>query len=174
MDPFLGQIIMFGGNFAPKGWRFCDGSMLSVSANTALFSVIGTIYGGDGQTNFALPDLRGRAPIQAGQAPGLAMYHLGSSGGSEQQTLTVNQMPRHNHSMHGELASADKKSPQGNMLALVPDGRQIYAEPIEAEDRTLADSSIGQSGGNAAFDIRGPYLTTLFIIAVEGVYPSRP
>ena len=172
MDPFIGQIMMFAGNFEPRGWAFCNGQLLPISQYTALFSILGTTYGGDGRTTFGLPNLQGRTPVHTGTGGGLAPVQLGQSGGAETHTLTVNEMPSHNHSMHGELAVADKQTPQGNMLALTP-ANPIYAAPVPAEDRTMAPSSIGNTGGNQSFGLRSPYLAVNFIIALEGIYPSR-
>lgn len=172
MDPFIGQIIMFGGNFAPRGWAFCNGQLLSIAQNTALFSILGTTYGGNGQTTFGLPNLQGRVPVHPGTGAGLPPVSLGQMAGSPTHTLTINEMPTHNHSFHGELAAADKQTPQGNMLALTP-GTPIYAAPIPADDRTMAPSSIGATGGNQAFDLHSPYLAVNFIIALEGIFPSR-
>jgi microcystin-dependent protein len=174
MDPFIGQIMMFAGNYAPRGWAFCDGQLMSIQSNTALFSILGTTYGGNGTTTFALPDLRGRVAVHAGTGagPGLSPVALGQSAGSPTHTLTINEMPSHNHSMHGELAVADKQTPQNNMLALTP-GSPIYAAPIPAEDRTMAPSSIGVAGGNQPFDLHSPYQAVNFIIALEGIYPPH-
>ncbi|WP_186456829.1 phage tail protein [Sphingomonas suaedae] len=172
MDPFIGQIIMFGGNFAPRGWAFCDGQIMSIASNTALFSILGTTYGGNGQTTFALPDLRGRSPVHPGTGPGLPPVALGQMAGSPTHTLTTLEMPIHNHSFHGELANADKQTPQGNMLALTP-GTPIYAAPVPADDRTMAPTSIGMAGGSQPFDLHSPYLAVNFIIALFGVFPSR-
>lgn len=172
MEPFLGQIMMFGGNFAPRGWAFCDGQLLSIAQNTALFSILGTTYGGDGRTTFGLPDLRGRAPVHPGNGPGLTPIALGQKAGAETHTLTLNEMPSHSHSMHGELAVADKQTPQGNMLALTQNN-PIYAAPVPADDRTMAPSSIGNTGGSQSFGLRNPYQAVNFIIALQGIFPSR-
>lgn len=172
MDPFIGQIMMFGGNFEPRGWAFCNGQLMSIAQNTALFSILGTTYGGDGRTTFGLPDLRGRAPVHFGSGGGLAPVQLGQMGGAETHTLTVNEMPAHSHSMHGELAIADKQTPQGNMLALTP-GNPIYAAPVPADDRTMAPSSIGNAGGSQPFGLRSPYQAVNFIIALQGIFPPR-
>ncbi|MFL9842736.1 tail fiber protein [Sphingomonas sp. ST-64] len=172
MEPFLGQIMMFGGNFAPRGWAFCNGQVMSINSNQALFAILGTTYGGDGRNTFNLPDLRGRAPVHAGTGNGLPTVNPGQMGGAPEHTLTIAEMPTHNHSLHGELAPADKPTPQGNMLGLTPNS-PIYTAPAPAQDRTFADSSIGNQGGNQAFDLHSPYLGVNFIIAVEGIFPSR-
>ncbi|MFL9839636.1 tail fiber protein [Sphingomonas sp. ST-64] len=172
MEPFVGQIMMFGGNFAPRGWAFCNGQLLSIQSNTALFAILGTTYGGNGQTTFGLPNLQGRVPMHAGTGPGLPPVALGQMAGSPTHTLTVAEMPSHNHTMHGELAPADKPTPQGNMLGLTPN-TPIYTAPVPAQDRTFAATSIGMAGGNQPFDLHSPYLAVNFIIALVGIFPSR-
>lgn len=178
MDPILGQIILFGGNFAPQGWAFCNGQLLPISQNAALFSLLGTIYGGDGVRTFALPDLRGRAPIHFGQGPGLSNYALGQVGGQESVTLTVTEMPAHTHSVAPAATSSD---------ATVPDPHnQIFAKTATrtTSTNTYAPAS-SKNGAMAAFDsaIAGgsqphsnlqPYVAMNYIIALQGVYPSRP
>ena len=116
-EPFVGEIRMFAGNFAPQGWAFCDGQLLSVNQNDALFSLLGTIYGGDGRTTFGLPDLRGRLPMHAGTGPGLSPQRMGSMGGQENVTLTVNEMPAHSHSANAQSVTANSNDPHGRMLA---------------------------------------------------------
>lgn len=176
MEPFLGQIIAFGGNFAPRGWAFCDGQLLPINQNQALFSILGTTYGGDGRTTFALPDLRGRSIVHPGHGPGLTSIRLGEKSGRENVTLTINEMPNHNHSvtLHGETALADNAGAQGRMLSQTPNN-PIYADPIAADNKTMAADSIGELsvGGGVGFNIRNPYVGINVIIALQGTFPSR-
>ncbi|MCA9638552.1 MAG: phage tail protein [Myxococcales bacterium] len=164
MEPFLGQIMMFAGNFAPRGWALCDGQLLPISQNQALFSILGTTYGGDGRTTFALPDLRGRAPIHAGHGPGLSDYRLGQKGGAESVTLTVNQMPSHNHTlaMNGEGAATK----QAGYLA----ASEIYGETA---DKSAPANTISNAGGNQPVSNIQPYVVVNYIIALQGIFPSR-
>jgi len=171
-EPFIGQVILFAGNFAPRGWAFCDGQLMSIAQNTALFSILGTTYGGDGQTTFALPDLRGRVPVHPGQGPGLSFYDLGQVGGSETNTLTVSQMPVHNHLLGGSSQTADQASPSGNVLATEPTGSTALYHTA-APDQTLNPASIGVSGGSQPVENIQPFSCLNFIIALEGIYPSR-
>src|SRR6185503_14662217 len=120
-EPFIGEIIMFAGNFAPRGWAFCEGQLLSIAQNSALFSILGTTYGGDGQTTFALPDLRGRAPMQWGQGPGLTPRFLGESSGAENVTLISTQMPAHTHALNASGAQGDAPTPSGTVNAVLLD-----------------------------------------------------
>lgn len=176
MEPFIGQIIMFGGNFAPRNWAFCDGQLLAISSHSSLFSILGTTYGGDGRTTFALPDLRGRVSIHPGNGPGLTEYRLGQRGGQEDVTLTAQQMPSHNHSpkLHGEETVADNGDPAGRMLALTPNNF-TYGAPVAADNRPMASESITSSnvGGNMSHTNIQPYECVNYIIALQGVYPSR-
>lgn len=173
MEPFIGQIVGFGGNFAPRGWALCDGQLLAISQNTALFSILGTTYGGDGRTTFGLPDLRGRSIVHAGSGPGLSHVNLGQKGGSENFTISAQQMPSHNHvaTLHAETAPPDASNAQGKMLAL----SNIYADVIATEDRTMAPQSVQvqNAGGGQAVTHRGPYQAINVIIALVGVFPSR-
>ena len=169
-EPFLGQITHFAGNFAPRGWAFCEGQLLPISQNTALFSLLGTIYGGDGRTTFALPDLRGRAMIGPGRGPGLTPFTVGQKGGAETETLTTNQLPSHTHALHGETARASTNNPEGGMLALPSEN--IYAAPAAADNKVMAAESIVNTGGGQAFSIRDPYLAIWPIIALVGIFPS--
>lgn len=177
MEGYIGQIIMFGGNFAPRSWAFCDGQLLSIAQNTALFSIIGTIYGGDGRTTFALPDLRGRAPIHAGNGPGLSDRRLGSKGGQETHTLAVAEIPSHNHSvsLHAERGLPTTTDPANNMISQHAAGNNAF-KPYDAnEDKAMATQSIRQSnvGGNQSHNNMQPYLTVNYIICLQGIFPSR-
>jgi microcystin-dependent protein len=175
-DPFIGQITMFGGNFAPRGWALCDGQLLSISSNQALFSILGTTYGGDGRTTFALPDLRGRVPIHKGTGSGLPPYSLGQRGGQVNITLTQANLPAHTHAagsgkMRATPSPADTSDPTGNTLAMAP--------AYKAENSTvdMAAGTIGgdtaSTGGNQQFDNMPPYQAINYIIALVGVFPSR-
>lgn len=174
MTPFIGQIMMFAGNFAPRGWAFCDGQLLPIANYTALFSIIGTTYGGDGKTTFALPDLRGRVAISAGQGPGLSNYVEGARGGHESVTLTQTNMPPHNHSLNVKNAAGNTSAPAGNALA----GHGTSVPPqgnfsTDAPDNQASNASVGNTGGGIPFSVMQPYLTIRYVIALEGVFPSR-
>ena len=171
-EPFVGEIRMFAGNFAPQGWAFCDGQLLAISQNDALFSLLGTIYGGDGQTTFALPDLRGRIPVHMGSGPGLSPRQLGSNGGNETVTLTVNQLPPHSHALNGTDAAATANSPAGNVPA-ASNTIDLYATADPVASDALASSSLGNSGGSQPHSNLMPFLCVNFIIALFGIYPSR-
>jgi len=184
-EPFIGQIIMFGGTFAIRGFAECAGQLEPISQNTALFSILGTTYGGDGHTTFALPDLRGRAPVGSGQGPGLSPRREGQRYGYEQITLTVLNMPPHNHPAQGGGAVATQSpgqsnspSQNNNMLA-TPDkiGRDnvnIYA-PADGDTVTLSgsDIAIGNTGGGQPFPVESPSLVINFQIALTGIFPPR-
>ena len=218
MEPFIAQIMLFGGNFAPRGWAFCDGSLLPISQNTALFSLIGTIYGGDGRTTFALPDLRGRAPIHQGHMPGgQYSYRLGQRGGQESNTLNTSHLPAHNHPVSGSgggisgsatatisgapgvtmNVSDDNdagEEPNGNYLGK-NDAGALYASghngtmasgAISADAETLAVSadtsglsvnmsglSTGNTGGGQPIQNMQPDIAMNYIIALQGIFPSR-
>ena len=171
MDPFIGAIIQFGGNFAPRGWALCDGQLLSINAYSALFSVLGTTYGGDGRSTFGLPDLRGRAAIHPGNGPGLSSYSLGERGGSEKNTLTTSQLPSHTHNLVGYRGTADKNNPDGNALS-GPSAGFIYQSGV-TPNKNMAAGSIGHTGAGQAVNNIEPYLCVNFIIALQGTYPSR-
>lgn len=169
-EPFVGEIRMFAGNFAPRGWAFCDGQLLAVSQNDALFSLYGTIYGGDGRTTFGLPDLRGRIPLHQGHGPGLSERRLGSKGGAEKVTLTTNQLASHSHDWNGNTATATDAGPQGKVLA-TPSGLRLF-EPA-GQDTDLASSTIANTGGSQSHTNLMPTLCVHFIAALVGIYPSR-
>jgi microcystin-dependent protein len=173
MNPYLGQIVGFGGNFAPRGWATCDGQLMAIAENTALFSLLGTIYGGDGRNTFALPDLRGREVVHAGSGPGLPVVSEGENGGAVQFTMTTAQLPTHSHtaSLHAESAQPSAQNATGNLLGL----SQIYAPEAAGPNLTMSAESIvgGNTGGGQPVQIRSPYQAILFIIALVGVYPPR-
>ena len=169
-EPFVGEIRMFGGNFAPRGWAFCDGQLLAVSQNDALFSLFGTIYGGDGRTTFGLPDLRGRIPIHAGNGPGLSQRRLGAKSGTETVTVTVNQLPTHTHPMQASADAANSPNPQNNVAS-----ETLTATPYFDDTPTvpLNAASITNTGGSRSHTNLMPYLCVHFIVALFGIYPSR-
>ncbi len=166
-EPFLAEIRMFGGFFAPRGWAFCDGRLLPVNQYDALFSLVGNIYGGDGRSTFGLPDLRGRLPIGTGQGPGLSNRRLGSSGGTERVTLSVDELPQHNHTMLGSTQNADIDVPLGAVPAIT-DGNSYNAGGALVSMPATTATGGGQSHSNLM-----PYTCINFIIALQGVYPSR-
>ena len=169
-EPFVGEIRMFAGNFAPRGWAFCDGQLLAVSQNDALFSLFGTIYGGDGRTTFGLPDLRGRLPIHAGSGPGLSPRTLGSKGGAETVTVAVNQLPSHTHPFNASTSIADEAAPAGNTLGQ-PNAANLYFETDPSQ--AMATSAITSVGGSQPHTNLMPFLCVNFIVALVGIYPSR-
>ncbi|PWV98850.1 microcystin-dependent protein [Hoeflea marina] len=171
-EPFIGEIRMFAGTFAPRGWEFCNGKLLSISENDALFSLFGTIYGGDGQVTFGLPDLRGRIPLHQGHGPGLSPRLLGSMGGSEEVTLTVAQLASHPHDFNGNTAAATESAAQGRMVAdASANSIRMYANTDPTAD--FASVMIGISGGNQAHDNMMPTLCVNFIVSLYGIFPSR-
>ena len=175
-DPFIGCIFHFAGNFAPRGFMLCQGQLLAISSNTALFSILGTTYGGNGQTNFALPDLRGRTAIGAGQGPGLSNIDLGQVAGTETVTLTTQNLPAHNHQVRCDTNPASVGAPANNLLAdsgsSQSGGVPVYSNS-GAPTGSLNPKSVGPSGGSQPIDIHNPFLGMNYIIAVEGIYPSR-
>lgn len=171
MDPFLGEIKMFGGNFAPSGWALCNGQLLPISQNTALFSLLGTFYGGDGVQTFALPNLQGRVAVHWGQGAGLSSYVIGQQGGSESIALTQQQMPQHNHTM-GTLSSPGTASRPNTQLLAQPTSGSIYG-PAPSDGSALNQAAISQAGGNQPHANIQPYLSVTFIIALRGIFPSR-
>ncbi|WP_414568798.1 phage tail protein [Nostoc sp. CCY 9925] len=176
-DPYIGEIRMFGGNFAPVGWALCDGQLLPISGNDALFALIGTTYGGDGQTNFALPDLRGRAPIHQGTGTGLSPRNIGKPIGAEAVTLTTDQLPQHNHSLTANTNSnpgvitATDKSPVNNVPATGT--LEMYARPSDPLVSMSANAIAPFVGGSQPHSNMQPFQAINFIIALEGIFPQR-
>ncbi|ESS66647.1 microcystin dependent protein MdpB [Methyloglobulus morosus KoM1] len=174
MEGYIGQIIMFAGNFAPTNWAFCNGQLLSIAQNTALFSIIGTTYGGNGTTNFALPDLQGRVALHAGNGAGLTPYVLGEQGGAEAVTLTLPQIPAHNHSLMANSGNGDQLSPSGNVSATVNDGaRTQYPGYSTTPNAAMSAAAISPTGGNQPHTNIQPFLAVNFIICLQGIFPSR-
>jgi len=181
MEPYIGEIRMFAGDYAPRGWALCDGRLLSVNHYHTLFSIIQTYYGGDGMSNFAVPDLRGRAAIQPGQGPGLSNYQLGQRGGAESVTITQQQMPAHSHSLMATNAASNQPLPAGNAIATYIDQStqlpDILFNDLSDQATTINAMnarSIGTTGGSQPLGIMQPYLAINYIIALEGIYPPRP
>jgi len=173
-DPFVAEIRMFAGNFAPTGWAMCDGQLLPISQNTALFSLLGTFYGGDGRTTFALPDLRGRIPLQQGQGPGLSNRDLGETGGSSTVTLLTTEIPSHTHQIKAVTASGTSTDPTNKTWAQARYGRvadQIYA--TGAPDTQMSSNAMSTVGSGLPHNNMSPYLCVTFIIALQGIYPPR-
>jgi microcystin-dependent protein len=175
MEPFIAEIKMFAGNFAPQGWALCNGQLMSIAQNTALFSLIGTTYGGNGQTTFALPDLRGRMAVHAGQGPGLTPYTLGEVKGVENVTLLSTQMPIHTHSATGNSGNAELGSPAGGVWAAPVDstGAAGAGYTTQPPNAPMSPAAIGTAGGSQPFSVIQPLLCVNFIIALVGIFPSR-
>ncbi len=172
-SPFLAEIRIFAGNFAPTGWATCDGQLIPISQNTALFSLLGTTYGGNGTSTFALPNLQGAAPLDAGQGTGLSLRTLGESGGQQTVTLVGAQMPAHAHSAQA-YANAGGKGPAGNAWS-DPNERGIGAyAPSSGSNVLMNPLGLSASGGNLPHNNMMPYLCLTFIIALQGIFPSRP
>lgn len=171
-DPFIGEIKMFGGNFAPRGWALCDGQLLQIAQNNALFALLGTIYGGDGRTTFGLPDMRGRIPLHQGNASDLSNRPIGQKQGTERETLTVSQIPEHNHSFHVASDAPDTGYPAGQYLA-ANGGEELYSAAGAAPDRSLDVNAVSLVGGAQSHNNMMPYLCVNFIIALVGIFPSR-
>lgn len=169
-DPFVAEIRIFPFNFAPRGWAWCDGQLLPLSQNTALFSLLGTTYGGDGKSNFALPDLQGRAPMHPGQGPGLSLHDLGETGGSETVTLLESEIPAHSHSTSVSLADGTNQSPVGEKLATGVGIGQYAAPGVLTQ---LNPNTLTPAGGDQPHNNLMPYLTFYFCIALQGVFPPR-
>jgi|SRR6185437_1830040 microcystin-dependent protein len=175
-DQYLGEIRMFGGNFAPVGWALCNGQLLSISQNAALFSILGTTFGGDGVQNFGLPDLRGRAPLHWGQGTGLSNYVLGEQTGTENVTLLQNQMPMHTHQVQASTTNGSSSTAQNAVPATAAPARGQSSGPDiygTAVNTTMNPQMISASGGSQPHENMQPSLCVSFIIALQGIYPSR-
>jgi microcystin-dependent protein len=170
MDPFVAEIRIFPFNFAPRGWAWCDGQLLPLSQNTALFSLLGTTYGGDGKSTFALPDLQGSAPMHPGQGPGLSFHDLGETGGSDTVSLLTSEIPFHNHQIKAVPEPADLKTPENYSLAASTQGK-VYA--AGTPNVQMALNQMTAVGGSLPHNNLMPYLTTYFCIAMQGVFPPR-
>lgn len=189
-EPFLGEIRMVGFNFAPRGWALCQGQLMSIAQNSALFSLLGTTYGGNGQTTFALPDLRGRSPVGMGQGPGLSPITQGELSGTENVTLTSAQMPMHTHATAATASFAVAGTPSnanatpsttnnilGASQAGGPPSAAIWSDalnnPVTLGNTETVNVTVQPAGESAPFSIRDPYIGTNFVIALEGIFPSR-
>jgi|SRR6266403_2624902 len=170
-QPYVGEIRMFGGNFAPAGWAFCNGALLPISENETLFNLIGTTYGGDGQATFGLPDLQGRIPLHAGQGPGITQnYQLGEMAGVESVTITTATTPIHTHTLVGSTANATDPNPGGNILA---SSTVLKPYLVDFTNNQLAGSSISMVGGSQPHDNMMPFLVVSFIISLFGIFPHQ-
>jgi microcystin-dependent protein len=170
VDPFLGEIRMFGGNFAPLGWAFCEGQLLAIADNDALFALIGTTYGGDGQETFALPDLRGRAPLHMGTGASGTPYPLGDQGGVETVTLTTDQTAAHSHNFMASTVDGNSANPGATVVVAKGSVSPYVQDVVSAQ---MAQASVTPAGGSQPHENRQPYLAIRFIIALEGIFPSQ-
>jgi microcystin-dependent protein len=171
-NPFVAEIRIFAGNFAPTGWALCDGQLLPISQNTALFSLLGTTYGGDGRTNFALPNLQGSAPLDAGQGPGLSLRDLGEFGGEQTVTLLQTEMATHKHSAQS-VATSGQAAPDNNNWGAAGFGRPPLYAPTSANNVQMNPFATSIAGGNLPHNNMPPFLGLTFIIALQGVFPPR-
>jgi microcystin-dependent protein len=167
-QPYVGEIRIFAGNFNPNGWAFCDGQLMSISENETLFNLIGTTYGGDGQETFAVPDLRGRAPVHMGTNAGIN-FQIGEEGGSESVTLTTGQFPNHTHAMIGSTGNGSQKDPSNTILA---GSTTITPYATETPNKAMAANSLNAQGGNQPHENMQPYLVISYIISLFGIYPQ--
>ncbi len=171
-DPFLCEIRLFGFNFAPRGWMRCEGQLLAISQNVALFSILGTTYGGNGTTTFALPDLRGRSPVHWGQGPGLQPHGLGEVGGESAVSLLATEMPSHTHAVSAVAGVGTSEVPNSATLAQSSIRSDLYTNSVNTMT-TMSPTTVGVAGGSQAHNNMPPYLAAAFCIAVEGVFPTR-
>ena len=172
LEPFIGAICMFGFNFAPKNWATCDGQLVQIQQNTALFSLIGTTFGGNGVQTFGLPDFRGRVPVHQGQSTSGTVYTMGEAAGSETITLTTSQMPMHNHMVNANSANGDTGAPAGAIFANSGATDREYLSTGQPNEQ-MSPNIVSQNGGNQPHDNMQPFLTVNFCIALYGIFPSR-
>lgn len=172
-EPFVAEIRIFAGNFAPAGWALCNGQIIPISQNTALFSLLGTTYGGNGTTTFALPNLQGMAPLQAGQGPGLSNYDLGQSAGAASVTLIASEMPAHTHSVSATAAPGDNPDPNGNVWGLAGAARGTNMYSAGPGNSAMSPSAFATAGSSQPHNNMPPYLALNFIIALQGIFPPR-
>jgi microcystin-dependent protein len=170
MSPYVGEIRMFAGNFAPNGWMFCEGQTLPISENDVLFQLIGTTYGGDGQETFNLPNLASRVPIHMGTSPSGTTYQIGEMAGTEQETLTIQQIPNHNHAMTASTAAGGTNSPANGVLAASP-SVQVFI--VDSPDNNLNPAAVQPQGGSQPHENCQPFLCINFIISLFGIFPSQ-
>ena len=173
MDPFVAEIRIVGFNFAPKGWAFCNGQLMPISQNTALFSLLGTIYGGDGKSTFALPNLQGNAPMHWGQGPGLSNRGIGEAGGAPTVTLVQAQMPVHTHQAQANASGNNRLSPTGNAWSSLGTTRTPPPLYSNTQNTQMSPAALADAGGSQPHNNRSPYLCLNFIIALQGVFPPR-
>ena len=172
-DPFVAEIRIFPFNFAPRGWAWCNGQLLPISQNTALFSLLGTTYGGDGKSTFALPDLQGSAPMHPGQGPGLSLHDLGEIGGSETVTLLESEIPSHSHTLRANADFADVQTPSNARSIARSQNANAYKDPSGQPQVVMSPSALAPAGGDQPHNNMQPYLTLYFNIALQGVFPPR-
>ena len=174
-SPYIGEIRMFAGNFAPQGWAFCQGQPLPISENEALFQLLGTTYGGDGESTFNLPNLASRIPVHSGTGPGGITYQIGQAAGTEQETLSIQQIPNHSHPMLGNTVGGNSPTPAGRVFAKPTPPATVSNPTIYGSDGpvvTLSPSAVGPVGGSQPHDNMQPFLCVNFIISLHGIYPS--
>jgi microcystin-dependent protein len=173
-DPFVAEIRIFPFNFAPRGWAWCDGQLLPLSQNTALFSLLGTTYGGNGKSTFALPDMQGSAPMHPGQGPGLSLHDLGERGGSETVTLLVSEIPNHTHTLRASVEDGTQGTLATGVTLSTSVGGALYHSSTGTNLASMSPQALTISGGGLPHNNMQPYLTLYFCIALQGVFPARP
>jgi len=172
-DPFVAEIRIFPFNFAPRGWAWCDGQLLPLSQNTALFSLLGTTYGGNGKSNFQLPDMQGRAPMHPRQGPGLSLHDLGETGGSDTVTLLESEIPNHNHTLRSSVEDATQGTLSNGVTISTSVGGSMYQNTTNTNLVSMSTSALSPAGGSVPHNNMQPYLTFYFCIALQGVFPAR-